>query len=175
MVVLGRVAAAIAVAAAASASPVAAAPTAPSASLTSLEAGVVADINALRAKHHLAPLRVSAGLTLAARAHSDQMAADGYFAHESADGSAFWRRLQSFWGGPTWQVWSVGENLLWRSPDIDPGQALRMWLASPRHRANMLDPAWREIGISAVHVSDGPGVFAGAPVTIVTTDFGVRR
>ena len=40
---------------------------------------------------------------------------------------------------------------------------------------NMLDPHWREIGISAVHAPQAPGVYRGLAVTIVTTDFGVRR
>ena len=50
-----------------------------------------------------------------------------------------------------------------------------MWLGSPEHKKNMLDPHWREIGVSAVHELDAPGVYNGLEVTIVTTDFGVRR
>jgi uncharacterized protein YkwD len=50
-----------------------------------------------------------------------------------------------------------------------------MWENSPEHRKNMLDPHWREVGISAVHVSSASGVYRGLPVTIVTTDFGVRK
>jgi uncharacterized protein YkwD len=46
---------------------------------------------------------------------------------------------------------------------------------SPEHRANILTPRWREIGISAVHVASAPGTFKGLEVTIITTDFGVRR
>jgi hypothetical protein len=39
----------------------------------------------------------------------------------------------------------------------------------------MLDPQWREIGVSAVHSLRAPGVYHGLAVTIVTTDFGVRK
>jgi uncharacterized protein YkwD len=46
---------------------------------------------------------------------------------------------------------------------------------SPEHRANILKPEWREIGVSAVHLDTAPGTYGGRPVTIVTTDFGVRR
>jgi uncharacterized protein YkwD len=46
---------------------------------------------------------------------------------------------------------------------------------SPEHRANILTPRWREIGISAVHVAAAPGTFQGREVTIITTDFGVRH
>ena len=144
-------------------------------SLHSLEGGVLADINQVRTSHHLAPLRLSTGLGAAAREHSQQMAADGYFAHESHDGSAFWKRVQRFYGQGRYRYWSVGENLLWSSPDVDAAGALRMWMASPEHRANLFNPRWREIGISAVHVTGAPGVYHGLDVTIVTTDFGVRR
>ncbi len=174
----GRIAAALAVAlaaVAATASGASAAPRAPAASLSSLESSVLVDINAFRAEHHLARLRLSTSLTRAAREHSGQMAADGYFAHESADGSAFWKRIQTFYGSSRWQFWSVGENLLWSSPDVDASRALKLWLASPEHRKNLLSPAWREIGVSAVHAARAPGTFAGRDVTIVTTDFGVRR
>lgn len=164
------VALAVAVAPAASASP-----RVPAAALSSLESGVLADINAFRAKHHLSRLRLNAALTRAAREHSSQMAARGYFAHESADGSAFWRRIQGFYSSSRWQFWSVGENLLWSSPNVDPGAALDLWLASPEHRKNLMTAKWQEIGVSAVHVAQAPGTFAGRDVTIVTTDFGVRR
>jgi uncharacterized protein YkwD len=45
---------------------------------------------------------------------------------------------------------------------------------SPEHRANILDPNWREIGISAQHAA-APGTYKGLEVTVITTDFGVRH
>jgi uncharacterized protein YkwD len=141
--------------------------------LSQLESSVLVDINAFRAQHGLAKLRLNTQLTVAARAHSQQMAEKGYFAHESADGSAFWKRLRSFTVSA--HSWSVGENLIWSSPDIDGARALRLWLASPEHRKNLVNPQWREIGVSAVHVAQAPGVYRGQDVTIVTTDFGFRR
>jgi uncharacterized protein YkwD len=152
-----------------------AAPSRPATSLGLLERGVLADINAYRAANHLAPLRLSAPLTSAARSHSLQMETDGYFAHPSADGTAFWKRIETFYPDGTFAYWSVGENLLWSSPGVDAKKALDMWIASPEHRKNMLDPHWREIGVSAVHRTGAPGVYHGLAVTIVTTDFGVRR
>ena len=47
--------------------------------------------------------------------------------------------------------------------------------ARPAHRANILNPRWREIGIGAVHSTTAGGTFTHLPVTIITTDFGVRR
>jgi uncharacterized protein YkwD len=144
-------------------------------SLSPLEQSILADINVVRSEHGLAALKMNTRLTVAARAHTRQMALDGYFAHESADGSSFWRRVQGFYRSAPWSVWSVGENLLWSSPDVTAPQALQLWLASPEHRKNLLDPRWREIGVAAVHTAHAPGVYAGREVTIVTTDFGVRR
>jgi uncharacterized protein YkwD len=151
-----------------------AAPQRQHAALSPLESGVLVDINAFRRAHRLTPLRLSAKLGVAAREHTIHMAQQGYFAHESADGSLFWKRIQAFYGSSPWRYWSVGENLLWSSPDVSPAKALQMWLASPEHRANLLNPRWREIGVAAVHESAAPGVYNGLDVTIVTTDFGVR-
>ena len=101
-------------------------------------------LNAIRASHGLVRLKLNATLSAAAEGHSAEMLADGYFAHNSHNGSPFWKRLQ-------------------------------MWMQSPEHRANILNPNWREIGISAVHSDGAPGAFGGQPVTIITTDFGVRH
>ena len=99
----------------------------------------------------------------------------GYFGHSSADGTAFWRRIKHYYGSRSYRFWSVGENLLWAAPSVAAKEALAMWIASPEHLRNLLTARWREIGISAVHVSSAPGVFQGQSVTIVTTDFGVRK
>ena len=168
--------AAAALAAALASSSVAAAPArTPAASLSPLETSVLAQINRFRAAHHLARLRLSAPLTLAARSHSEEMAVDGIFQHDSADGSPFWRRVRQFYRADAFGYWSAGENLLWSAPDVDARHALTMWLASPEHRRNLTDPRWREIGVSAVHTASAPGIYDGREVTIVTTDFGVRR
>ncbi|MDX6485631.1 MAG: hypothetical protein QOF43_784 [Gaiellaceae bacterium] len=142
--------------------------------MSTLETSVLVEINAFRTEHNLPKLHLNPLLTTAAAAHSRQMAEQGYFAHESADGSAFWRRLRGYYSSRRWHTWSVGENLLWSSPDIDGPGALQLWLESPEHRKNLMDRSWREIGVSAVHVAQAPGVYEGQDVTIVTTDFGAR-
>ena len=152
-----------------------AAPNRPTVALSSLERGVLTDINAFRRAHHLSALRLSAPLTSAAVTHTQEMAVQGYFAHESADGSLFWKRIRSFYPSTPWTFWSVGENLLWSSPDVGASQALQLWLNSPEHRANLMNPQWREIGVASVHATAAPGVFHGLDVTIVTTDFGARH
>jgi uncharacterized protein YkwD len=166
-------------AAAAVSSAATAAPAAPrSAGITrvaALETDVLSQLNAIRVQHGLVPLKLSATLGKAAAQHSVQMGELGYFEHESADGSAFWKRVERFYPSKRARYWAVGENLLWSSPDVDGPGALKLWMASPEHRKNILTPKWREIGISAVKVAAAPGTYSGLPVTIVTTDFGVRR
>jgi uncharacterized protein YkwD len=140
-----------------------------------VESGLLVQINALRRQHGLAPLRLNVKLRAAADAHSAAMASRGFFSHSSRDGTIFWKRVARFYPQGSSRYWSVGENLLWSSPDVVPADALRMWLASPPHKKNLLTARWREVGLSAIHVTAGPGVFNNAPVTVITADFGVRR
>ena len=143
--------------------------------LSSLESGVLLQLNKIRLQHGLQPVKISARLTASAAQHSREMGADGYFAHNSHDGTAFWKRIGRWYESKGYGFWSVGENLLWSSPQVDPVDALQLWMDSPEHRANILTARWREIGISAVHVAAAPGMFKGREVTIITTDFGVRH
>ena len=143
-------------------------------SLDALEGQVLTAINRVRTSRGLAPLRLSKGLGAAADAHSRAMVRGGFFAHESADGSAFWKRVERFYPPQRFRTWSAGENLLWYSPTLDAAAAVEMWMKSPGHRRNLLDRTWREIGISAIHAASAPGVFGGAEVTVLTANFGVR-
>ena len=143
-------------------------------SVDRLESQVLRQLNAIRRAHGLVPLRLSRPLSSAADAHSRAMGTFGFFAHSSRDGSAFWKRVQRYYGPTGHGTWSVGENLLWSTSGLDASEALRLWMASPAHRQNILTARWREVGLSAVSVSAAPGVFGGRDVVIVTSDFGVR-
>ena len=139
-----------------------------------LQTALVQQVNALRARHGLGRVRLSGALSAAANAHSVQMARLGYFSHDSADGAPFSQRIAHYYPVRGYRSWFVGENLLWSSPSVGPARAVAMWLASPRHRAVLLSPRWRELGLSAVHSTSAPGVYGGSPATIVTADFGSR-
>ena len=139
------------------------------------ESALLREINEVRAQNGLEALRSSNPLAEAAEFHSKTMAARGFFAHESADGSSFWRRVERFYPSTGFRYWSAGENLAYGSPNMSADGAVRAWMESPGHRANMLSAAWGEIGVGAVHVDSAPGVYGGRPATIITTDFGVRR
>jgi uncharacterized protein YkwD len=135
---------------------------------------LVERINAVRAEHGLAPVRPAPSLRLAALAHTRAQVERGAFTHDSPDGSSFADRIARFYGQRGFSRWSVGETLLYGSVEISPDEALRAWLESPAHRKILLQPAWRDIGIVALAVSQAPGQFGGQDVVVVTSDFGIR-
>jgi uncharacterized protein YkwD len=143
--------------------------------LQMLNRKLLASVNKFRASHGLAALHESAALDSAARRHSLQMGRLGYFSHNSAGGTQFWQRIRRFYPAHGYSYWAAGENLVWASPSLSAEGAMRMWISSPPHLANLLSRQWRQIGISAVGVARAPGVYGGRRVTIITTDFGVRR
>jgi uncharacterized protein YkwD len=136
---------------------------------------VLAAINRFRVAHGLVALRESARLDRSARRHSLEMGRLGYFAHSSADGTVFWRRIRRYYPSRRHPYWSVGENLVWGAPSLSTSGALKLWIGSAPHLKNLLSRQWRQIGISAVSAADAPGVYGGRHAVIVTTDFGVRR
>jgi uncharacterized protein YkwD len=137
--------------------------------------GVLVDLNRIRAEHHLQPLTLSPSLSKAAMAHTQEMVAKGYFAHNSADGQPFWKRIETFYPQGKFGYWSVGENLFWTSGTTTAAAGMKAWMASPPHRHNILDPSWRQIGIATVSSNGAPGTYDGLPVTLITTDFGDRH
>jgi uncharacterized protein YkwD len=141
----------------------------------SLERSILAEVNAVRRAHGLAPVRGSAALERAAGGHSRAMATLGFFSHTSRDGTIFWKRIARSYSSRGYDYWTVGENLLWSSAELDGAASVRMWLKSPPHRKVLLNRLWREVGISAVHASAAPGDFGGREATVVTADFGLRR
>jgi uncharacterized protein YkwD len=146
------------------------------AALERLGGTVLQELNRVRAGHGLRPLRPAPSLVASARRHSAQMGRRGFFAHESADGTPFWRRIERFYVDDGFRSWEVGENIFWQSPaSIAALSVVRSWLSSPGHRANILSGTWRDAGVGAISLRSAPGVYGGSPVTIVTVDFGKRR
>ena len=116
-------------------------------------------VNAAREAYHLRPLRLDWNLERAARAHTRSMLRGNYFSHGDFAGRMLAFHLRGF----------LGENLAWGAGGYgDPAAIVRMWLASPPHRANLLRPGFRRLGIGVAE-----GSFEGIPgVTLVTADFG---
>jgi uncharacterized protein YkwD len=143
--------------------------------MNGLEAQVLAAINDIRIARGVRGLRLNPFLANAAVRHSLSMAEHGLFQHASADGSPWWKRDMAVYPKGRYRFWSVGENMAYSSPEMTARQAIELWLASPPHRANLLSPSWREVGLGAVRAVPGSGVYDGRNVTIVTVDFGVRH
>jgi uncharacterized protein YkwD len=143
--------------------------------VSSLDRAVLAQINKFRVAHGRHALRLSSRLTAAAAQHSHEMVSKGYFSHNSANGASPFTRIKRYYPSAGFRHWLVGENLLYGSPSISPAAALNAWVHSPEHLRNILDPSWREIGVSAVHSGSAPGYYGHRPTTVITTDFGVRR
>jgi uncharacterized protein YkwD len=137
--------------------------------------GVLEQLNQIRMAHHLVPLTLSPNLSAAAALHSHDMLAKGFFDHNSGDGQVFWKRIQAFYPEAGFRYWSVGENLFWTTGSASATVSMEAWMASPEHRANILNPGWRQIGISSITSADAPGTYGNTEATVITTDFGVRR
>jgi uncharacterized protein YkwD len=122
------------------------------------ETSLLREVNRARAAHGVAPLRLDAALRRAARFHSADMLRRDFFSH-----GAFAARLQRF--GARGRTFS--ENIA-MGPGRSAGARLivRMWLDSPPHRANLLNPAFRRVGLGAAG-----GDFGGQAATLVTADF----
>jgi uncharacterized protein YkwD len=106
----------------------------------SLGEQVVALANAARAEEGCDPLRIDARLTAAAQAHSDDMAAQDYFAHTSLDGRSAWDRiLAAGYARPG------GENIA--QGQRSASEVHDAWMDSPDHRANILDCRFTAIGV----------------------------
>ena len=129
-------------------------------SRTRAETTLLREINKARSAHGLRTLRYDARLAVAARAHTRDMAAKGYFAHGN-----FGARMAGFHvQGPF-----VGENLAWGTGTQGTADGIvRAWLASPGHRRNLLRPGFRRIGLGELTTSSFEGA-AGA--RLVTADF----
>ncbi len=122
---------------------------------------IVALANADRASQGIPPLVVSADLTLAANLKLDDMVQNDYFAHVSPQGVNPWYFIRR--SGYVYQ--SAGENLAMNfgtSTQIETA-----WMASPEHRANILDPSFTQVGIAERSV-----VYNGQRTNFVVEEFG---
>jgi uncharacterized protein YkwD len=125
------------------------------------EDALLAAVNAARSANGLAALALDASLETAARAHTENLLAHDAFTHDFVDVSG--STPFGGWIGRYYSGACAGENLASGSPSLTPEQAVRLWLNSPGHRANMLSTRFTTVGI-ALQGSNG--------TWIATTDFG---
>ena len=127
-------------------------------------------LNAQRARHDLGALRLSLKLSTAARRHSRAMVRERFFSHTSPSGATFVDRIRATGYLDGAQGWSLGENIAYGSGSRSTPRSIgRAWMNSPGHRANILSPSFREIGIGIA-----PGTPVGSGGATYTTDFGRR-
>ncbi|MFF5142733.1 CAP domain-containing protein [Streptomyces sp. NPDC013157] len=124
--------------------------------------GVVARVlelvNAERGKVGCSALTLNTTLTKVAQAHSEDMALHQNMSHSGSDGSSPGDRITG--AGYTWSAY--GENVAYGY--ASPEQVMAAWMASPGHKANILNCAFKEIGVGLAQ-----------PDSYWTQDFGTPR
>ena len=109
-------------------------------------------------------LVTSSVLEDAAQRKADDMAAGGYFSHNSPDGKTPW-----YWFGEAGYDFSyAGENLAIHFSDSP--EVVEAWMNSPSHRANIVNENFTEIGIAI-----SQGSFEGKQTIFVVQMFGKPR
>jgi uncharacterized protein YkwD len=111
-------------------------------------------VNRFRARHGLRRVNPSMGLTVAALQHSNDMVQRRYFSHDGPDGDTFDVRMRRSGYVPTHRPFGLSEAMAW-GMDATPRSLVRILRLSAPHRAILLDPDQRGIGI---------GLTIGAPV-----------
>ncbi|NEA45402.1 CAP domain-containing protein, partial [Streptomyces sp. SID10815] len=122
-------------------------------------AQVIALVNQERSKAGCGPVTDDSRLDAAAQAHSDDMAARNFFEHTNPDGKDPGDRITA--AGYRWSTY--GENIA--RGQQSPESVMDSWMNSPGHRANILNCAFKNLGVGVHKGSGGPWW---------TQDFGTR-
>lgn len=126
-----------------------------------LPATIVDLTNTERKANGTGVLSVNLKLEEAARLKAQDMAKRGYFSHVSPEGVQPW-----YWLGLVqYKYYAAGENL---AVHFDESSAVNAaWMASPSHRANILNREFTEIGVGTA-----VGLFEGRSTIFVVQYFG---
>jgi len=117
--------------------------------------------NEKRTENQLATLTINPLLVEAAQLKANDMAARGYFSHDTPDGKTPWYWLDQV--GYTYQY--AGENLAVNF--IESKDVTEAWMNSPSHRANIVKGNYTEIGIAV-----SSGMYKGRESIFVVQFFG---
>ncbi len=130
-------------------------------------------VNRERMSRGEAALKANVRLQVAAQGHSEDMSAGDYFEHDGRHGDTPLSRMRA--AGYIFSThigYAVGENIGWATLWLaTPKAIVASWMASPGHRANILDATFRESGIG---VSPHPlaSLAHGQAGAMYTQDFG---
>jgi uncharacterized protein YkwD len=120
--------------------------------LARMEATLHRSVNRFRSEQRLIPLSRYPALDAVARAHSEDMAARNYFAHESPEGHNCVDRLERS-GIRGFSL--AGENVGMTSRANPNREILDGWLASPVHRKNLTGRPFNATGIGIARAPNG--------------------
>ncbi len=114
-----------------------------------------------RHRHGLNHLNTNRRLQRAAERHTNYMKRHHCFSHQCPGERSLLARLQRvnyIVGGLI--RWSCGENIAWGSDDRGtPKSIVKAWMHSPAHRANILNPLFRHVGVGFTRGYSGwPGL-----------------
>jgi len=116
--------------------------------------------NKERIKFGLPALSANSALSVSASLKAKDMFSYNYWAHTSPTGKTPW----DFFKSADYQYTIAGENLAKDFYDTD--SMVRAWMNSPTHKANIVNPKFKEIGIGVVN-----GVLNGVETTLVVQHF----
>ena len=109
--------------------------------------------NAVRVKNGLPPLVWDGDVCRMARIHSESMSRQGYFSHVTPEGLHLRERARV---AGILQYSVLGENIAYNQGYDDPGAfAVERWMASEKHRANILSPEFKAMAIGSYVAPDG--------------------
>lgn len=133
--------------------------------LASVLPNILVDLaNEDRADFNLSHLTVNETLVAAAQLKANDMAARGYFAHNTPEGLEPWYFFQQ----AGYDYLYAGENLAINFSDSDAVE--KAWMNSPLHRDNILGAQFTEVGIATAE-----GYYEGKKTTFVVQLFGSPR
>jgi len=125
--------------------------------MAAVEQTAFALINQKRAEKGIAPLNWSDELAAVARLHSQNIAEFKFFSHRGLDNKLVSDRADALKIG-RWR--SIGENIAFNRGYTDPvAKAVELWLDSPTHLRNLLDPNWKETAVGVAKAFDGSYYF----------------
>ena len=140
------------------------------ASADTLRSATLCLLNKRRRAHGLRRLRGDRDLREAAQRYAQDMVSRAFFSHVAPGGVDLEDRLRASGFINPSESWFVGENLAWGAGALgSPRSVVRMWMNSPGHRANILQPRFRHIGIGVAAGAPQP---AGGPAATYATNFG---
>lgn len=125
---------------------------------------IVALTNSMRHENGLQALSWSPSLASAAWMKALDMCEKDYWAHTAPSGATGW----TFMSKAGYKYIAAGENLA--KGFANETSVVAGWMASPRHRANIVNSAYKDIGVGVATCS-----FEGVDTTFIVAHYGTTK